>query len=323
MGGLLVRYLATIPGFPEKIRASITLGTPFYGSVKATVLLNSGRGAPVPLPARRPVRAVLRRDGDAGLRRLAASLPGVHDLLPTYRCLDEHSTDPGLPARRLTVDDVVDLGGDRDLAEQSQSLHERLATAQPVRHRAIVGVAQPTMQSLTLSGGQVTPHWYACLDDPNNPRRRDRMGDGTVYLDAATDGPADKHTYLPQQHAGLARADDAIAMVCQILIEPDLDTLSPPMAAGDLGLETPDVVDPDQEWTALVTGITNPRHARCVITEEDTGRQVATPRLEQRDSEHVAPVRLPGPGLYRVQVAGSGYTPVSQLVLATDPDLTD
>jgi len=62
MGGLLVRYLHTIPGAADDVRTTITLGTPFYGSVKATVMLNAGRGAPDPAageptfdrPARRP-----------------------------------------------------------------------------------------------------------------------------------------------------------------------------------------------------------------------------------------------------------------------------
>ena len=70
MGGLLARYLSLIPG-ATNVRATFTLGTPFFGAVRTPVMLNSGRGAP--LPARRPLIATLR-GADAGLRALTASL---------------------------------------------------------------------------------------------------------------------------------------------------------------------------------------------------------------------------------------------------------
>jgi hypothetical protein len=321
MGGLLVAYLATIPGFATKIRTSVTIGTPFHGSVKAAVLLNSGRGAPIPLPAHTPIRAVLRPEADEGLRRLAAGLPAVHDLLPTYRCVDENATNPAKLTRRLTVSDIINIGGDRSLAIDSARLHERLASAQPIRHRAVVGVAQPTAQSLTLTGGLVTPLPYTCLGDADNPVRTDRMGDGTVCRDAATSGEASKHHYLPAQHAGLAKIDESLTAICHILTEGDPDRLGPPMGTGELGIELPDVVDPGQEWKALVTGISHPRQAHCTIHDEQTNTQIAAPRLEQQDGRLVAPTRLQAPGIYRVWITASGYTPVSQLVMVTDPTL--
>lgn len=50
MGGLLIRYLSLIPGAADDIRATLTLGTPFYGSVKVAILLNT----PVAGPRCRP-----------------------------------------------------------------------------------------------------------------------------------------------------------------------------------------------------------------------------------------------------------------------------
>jgi hypothetical protein len=311
MGGLLARYLSLIPGATEHVRATVTLGTPFYGSAKAAVLLNAGRGAP--LPARRPLAAVLQRDADAGLRALAATLPGIHDLLPTYRCLDA-----GTSARRLTPQDVGLLGGDRELAEASRALHERLAGAAPVGHRAIVGVAQPTPQSITLTGGVVRAHRYTCEGDPGAaPRRVDRAGDATVYRESASlAGGA--HTYLPQQHGSLAKTDEAIACAVHIVTERDPDAFGPPLGAGEIGLDLPDLVSPGEEWTAVVTGVSQPGAARCQVRDAATGRLVDLPPLEVREGAlHVRP-RLPGPGLYSVEVAGSGRSPVSQLVLAGD-----
>jgi hypothetical protein len=311
MGGLLARYLSLIPGATEDVRATVTLGTPFYGSVKAAVLLNTGRGAP--LPAHRPLASVLRRDADAGLRALAATLPGVHDLMPTYRCLDG-----GTAARRLTTGDVVALGGDRDLAEAAHDLHRRLSGAQLVGHRAVVGVAQPTPQSITLQNGVVRAHRYTCEGDPDaEPRRVDRAGDATVYRESASlAGGA--HTYLPQQHGSLARTDEAIACAVHIVTERDPDAFGPPLGGGEIGLDLPDLVAAGEEWTAVVTGVELPRAARCQVRDAATGRLVDLPPLEPRDNGlHVRP-RLPGPGLYSVEVAGSGRSPVSQLILAGD-----
>jgi hypothetical protein len=108
MGGLLVRAL------PDDldVRATVTLGTPFDGAAKAVLILNTGRGAPISLPPRK-------------MRHMAKTLPGLHDLLPTYRCLDDrvHDTDP----QRLTPADVGALGGDPELAEVSFAWHRDTA----------------------------------------------------------------------------------------------------------------------------------------------------------------------------------------------------
>ncbi len=299
MGGLLARYLSLVPGVAENIQATVTLGTPFYGSVKAAVLLNTGRGAP--LPASR-------------VRALAASLPGVHDLLPSYRCLDA-----GASARRLTTEDIVLLGGDRELAEASRRLHERLAGAAMVGHRAVVGVAQPTPQSITVQDGVVTAHRYACEGEAGGaPQRVDRAGDATVYRESASlAGGA--HTYLPQQHGSLAKTDEAIACAVHVLTEKDPDAFGPPLGAGEIGLDLPDLVLAGEEWSAVVTGVSRPGAALCHVRDAATGRLVDAPPLAVRDGELHAQPRLLGPGLYVVEVAGSGRSPVSQLILVGDP----
>lgn len=318
MGGLLARYMSTIPGAAESVRATITLGTPFYGSVLAAVLLNSGRGAPVPLPSRRPLAMLGRRTADAGVRALAATLPGVHDLLPTYRCLDEVHH-----ARALTVQDVEDLGGSRDLADATFALQRTLDGVSLPGHRAVVGTEQPTAQSITVRAGVVTAHRYACEGTVGQPITRvDRMGDATVYRDAATlaDTPL---TYLPQQHASLARTDEAITMVRAVITERDPDRLGPPLGAGRIGIDLPDLVEPGQRWPVVVTGVDQPHSVRCVVSDVMTGRPVASPPASWHDGMIAAQPTLHRPGLYRVTVAGGGATPVERLVLVADPDLSD
>ena len=136
MGGLVARCFTGTMGGASPVRQTVTLGTPFFGAVKAAYLLNAGRGAPVPLPRAR-------------LRELALTLPGVHDLLPSYRCVDDAG------GRPLTPADVTDLGGDGELAEASFAMQRTLAKLGTDGLRTVVGVEQPTMQSMRLVAGVV------------------------------------------------------------------------------------------------------------------------------------------------------------------------
>src|SRR5205823_6399116 len=150
--------LSLIPGATADIRASVTLGTPFEGAAKAAMILNSGRGTPIPLPRRR-------------LHRLAKTLPGVHDLLPTYRCLDD-----GRDVRRQGPSAVERLGGDYDLAVESRDSHAALAGARLLEHRALVGIEQHTVQCLTIHDGLVEPRYHTFRTNYDGSLVRD--GDG-------------------------------------------------------------------------------------------------------------------------------------------------
>ena len=312
MGGLLACYLARIPGATDDVRATVTLGTPFYGSVKAAVLLNTGRGAPLPLPSRRPARRLLRKDADEGVRALVRSLPGVHDLLPSYRCVNE-----GEPGRRLTESDAVGLGGEPGLVAAAWRLHRELAEVEPAAHRCMVGTAQPTAQSLTVTDGVVTTHEGLWTDGPGGTARWiDAGGDGTVYRNAASlRVPPD---YLPQQHGSLARTDEAAAFVHGIVTEQDPDRLGPPLAAAEIGADLPGPVRAGAEFEVRITGISRAREAVVTLSDAGTGRVLEILRVERRDGRWIAPVTVEQPGLYRVEVAGGGWSPVRQLALVTD-----
>ncbi|WP_157751927.1 esterase/lipase family protein [Actinoplanes derwentensis] len=318
MGGLLARYLTRIPGVTDDVRDTITLGTPFYGSVKAITMINTGRGAPVPLPARRPLRYAWQERADEGVRRLAASLPGLHDLLPVYRCLNDGPT-----SRRPTHADLVDIGADPALAADGASLHEQLAGRSLPEHRCVVGTAQPTPQSFTITDGVVTAENRLLVDRLDGLRWEDAGGDGTVYRGAATlaDASRRSHNYLPQQHGALACTDEASAYVRAVITEQDPDLLGPPMAAGDLGVDAPDLVLPNEEFAATITGITRPRQATCRVFDAGGGRQLDLAPIEARDGTLCAVITVPGPGMYRLEIGGSGYSPVERLLLAADPTL--
>jgi hypothetical protein len=100
------------------------------------------------------------------MRNLSITLPSVYDLLPTYRCVDDGAT-----ARHLTLNDVVALGGDRDLAERSFAQRLDTDDVPLVGHRLIFGVEQPTVQSLTLANGLAIGHEVIC---------RPASGEGTT-----------------------------------------------------------------------------------------------------------------------------------------------
>ncbi|MEV7177800.1 hypothetical protein [Kitasatospora sp. NPDC093679] len=140
MGGLVVRAaLEQDPELAADTRAVITVGTPFLGSVKSVLALNLLNTGAKPTWLLRRVQA------------MAATLPGVHDLLPGYRCLDR-----GLEAERLTPGDVARFGGDQDLAARSLGEHARHRASGFTLpgHRAVVGEAQPTMQTLDEQQGR-------------------------------------------------------------------------------------------------------------------------------------------------------------------------
>lgn len=306
MGGLLCQQLTTIPGAMEPVRAVITLGTPFDGATKAAVILAEGTGTP--LPAKR-------------LRRVARTMPGIYDLLPSYRCVDE-----GDRARTLTLSDVDNFGGNRDHAERAFDDHAKRMSTDLPHHRALVGIKQPTVSSLTLADGTATGRPYTfTVEDGELARypsgilkRPPGLGDGTVPRSSARP-PSVPSLPIAQQHSTLAHSDQACDFVCDVLKYGEADAGE--RLAGDLavGLDLPDVVRPGERWTATLTGI-EAHHTTCTIEDVETRVRVPARRPHQQDGHVLVQAVLPAPGLYRVRVSG-GSAPVTQMVLAEEqPD---
>jgi hypothetical protein len=296
MGGLLARHLSLIQGASDEVRATLTLGTPFYGAPKAALVLSSGRGAPLPLPARK-------------VRDLVATLPGVHDLLPVFRCVDT-----GREARRLTPGDVAGFGGDRDLAEQSARWYDSVSNVVPAGHVQVVGAHQPTVQALKIRDGMVTGHAYTCRPTAGNAIERvDLYGDGTVPRESAQ-LPHAAAMPLAQSHGAIARTSEAILIAVDTLTD---RRIGPWQGAGAIGLDVPDLILAGSTLTVTVTGARHPRHTRCQVIDLTRRRRIAAPRLRVRDGKLMATTSALGPGLYRIQVAGRGASSVSQLVMVS------
>lgn len=307
MGGLVAAAMALIPGAADQVRAVVTVGTPFHGAVKALEILGSGRGV-LELPPE-------------NLRRVARTLPGLHDLLPSYRCHDN-----GTDVVALTPGDVASVGGDSELARDAFALHTRLDAAVLPGHRLIEGTAQHTAQTVRLRDGVVE----ACFagydrhadgdllrDVIGRPIEIDHGGDGTVYRYSTTHGDVEP-VAVAQQHAALAVTSAVVDLVRGVLTSGGRRGAR--LGGTNVGLDTPDGVAVGTPFDVVVRTEQDPDRVSCVVEDafdEEPGGPVARPLLlPGLDGGGLLSARvvLERPGLYRVLV-GAGGDPVSRLVM--------
>ncbi|MFF2127953.1 hypothetical protein ACFVW1_21630 [Streptomyces olivochromogenes] len=304
MGGLLARHACQDPAFADEVRAVLTLGTPFYGAPKAVLLLASGRDGPLRMPRAR-------------VRELASGLPGVHDLLPSYRCVVD-----GAGARRLTSADIAALGGSAELTTASFAGQKRVFDVVLPGHVQVVGAHQPTVQALTIDAGTASGHHYTLRPTPSAERRAgapeaqrvDVGGDGTVPSESAR-LPWYAAIPLAQSHGAVASAADALLVVEDVLTD---RRTGPWQGAGELGIDLPDLAAAGQPFQAVVTGAERPTDVACSVFDVSTRLRVDTPRVQARQGALVAVVSALPPGLYTVQVQGGGAAPLRQMVMVVD-----
>lgn len=162
-GGLIARsYVSTIRDPSSSVRLTVGIGVPYSGTVKALDLI-AGSGSPLPLPRRL-------------MRELAVTLPGFYDLLPSYRCVHD-----GAEVRHLKSSDVALLGGDPELAAGALSHRHRTNSVPSGEILSIVGIDQPTPQSVRLKRGSlITQNFLPTPDENGTLTTTDYGGDGTV-----------------------------------------------------------------------------------------------------------------------------------------------
>ena len=305
MGGLLARALPN----DLDVRVTITLGTPLDGAAKAVLLLAKGVGAPLPLPRRK-------------LYEAARTMPGVYDLLPSYRCVDDQSgdTDP----RRLTPDDVARFGGSPELADQAFSYHRAMVNRSlPGEHIAVIGIGQPTDASVSLLGQEIKAHRHTFRlrgdvfqrDARGVLVRYREDGDGTVPLNSALPSGF-RPTTLAQSHGAIAASDETIRSVCEIIAGrgPTMDRLG----GEDLGLDLPDIVPTGSEVTIAINGVAAPNDAFVTIEDAD-GATIDDPSIHYWAHQWCVTTFFPKPGIYRVALADRSRTsPVVQFTLADE-----
>ncbi|MFE2151380.1 esterase/lipase family protein [Streptomyces lavendulae] len=311
MGGLVTRA-ALDPGYDGDLHADtrgvITLGTPFQGSVKAAVILATGRGTPVPLPHRK-------------LREVCATMPGLHDLLPQYRSLRAAGD-----VRHLTPGDITAIGGDAELARNAAVFHHGQKKIGLPGHRSVVGVNQPTWQNLTITDGTVEAHYEGArqnsdgtfIRDRNNHVRYFRVnGDGTVYKESAV--LTDIVTHLPLQHGDVAKAPTALDAITEILRD-DINP-GPPQGEAGCGLSAPDLVEAGRTWKVRLSDVDSLSGLTCRLTDlADPTLPAAPLPTTWEDGLATATASTPAPGLYRIEVRTPDGFDITQLVLSTEPD---
>lgn len=307
MGGLVSRYYVEALGGWEHTRAVVTYGTPFYGSLNAVdYLVNGFRKGVGPLKA--------------DLTPMLRSLTSVHQLVPSYRCVQVDGAeavmpaDAGLPGwQPVWSEHVVSFQREMDEAAARNAEDPAYTT----RYHPIVGRDQPTMQSAHLRDG--------ALRVVRDRGGQDESGDGTVpLLSAALSGTQHARTFAPDQHA---RLQCSVALQTHLrgvllgLTGQGIESLR--AADAWFGLDVDDVHLPDEPVqvdvearSGLDPALLPEVPARLTVVDEATGeqvlaREVSLPREATRLDLGVLP-----PSSYLLTVEGQGggeTTPVSDV----------
>jgi pimeloyl-ACP methyl ester carboxylesterase len=291
MGGLVARWFTEVLGGRDLVRQIITLGTPFAGSLNAVRVLADGDYLPLALFA-------------SALRDTGRTFNGLYELVPLYQCVEENNH-PNL--RTITAADIVSVGAEEARAAAAIAIHERLTAAVQAAGaarcpiRALIGVQQPTFQTVQFHAGTAT---FA-----ERLRGEDHRGDGTVYRYSAAPHGVEPLP-LPQTHGALAKTEEAIAFIEHVLTDRDLGEVQAPPG---FGIRLPDMVGPGQPFDVSV--IDGESGGTCRVTNAETNEQVAVSLVTRRAQDAAATVSIPNPGLYRVTITSGGYSSVQELVL--------
>lgn len=278
MGGLVARYYLDVLGGSACARSLITIGTPYRGSVDALVSLHAG------------VAPGLGRLSEP-FTRLARSMPSLHQLLPTWRCL------VGTAGARSALAASPVPGVDGRLAAEGLRLHEELDRADGDGYALHVfgGYRQPTRQSASLT------------DDGLRGRRdldgADHLGDGTVprfsCFPAQSADDANVR-FFAQKHGALQNERALLNQVEALLTARDprqfLD------GGHELGVELPEVADGGQ---CPVEVLADDDRLVLSATAEDveTGRTGVRRSLRNLGGgRYGSRLTLPAPGAWRVTV---------------------
>jgi pimeloyl-ACP methyl ester carboxylesterase len=306
MGGLVARwFLEMLEGWKET-RQLVTIGTPYQGSVDSLESLVNGLS---------PGLGFLRKN----LTLLVRSFPSVHELLPTYACVDVGR------GGYQRVTEVSGLGLNPKMVAAASLFHSRLAeavTARPDRGYSIVavkGIDQPTSQSAEFSGGSLEPlGQYGGLD---------RGGDGTVPRPSGhppeweTEGTST--VFAAQRHATLQEYEGVFVQLFGLL-SGRLGTWMEKKK--QLGITMPHLVVAGECLTVDVEADEETLALNVTVCCHDAVNLVKPPVLLNNlgEGHYRAMLSDLPPGTYQVTVASAVPTlplhPVSDVTIVWDPN---
>ena len=255
MGGLIARWFAEKEGGADRIRALITIGTPFRGAVKALDTLANGLE-----PGIGPLRLPLTD--------FARSLPSMYQLLPEYACLvtsEGRKTLRDVPCPQL--DDVML----RDAFAFQDAI--RSTSAPAYQHIKVIGIRQPTLTTARVTSDGVLP--YEAIDGKN------QGGDGTVPRLAAEFeiGRGVEAHEVANQHGELQATRSLHDLVDGILAREEIIWQDTPSDA--FGVEMADIWAVEDVPRLRVTDMNN-RRLQVTLLDE-TNRTVGEPILVSPD----------------------------------------
>ncbi|MFI2506692.1 hypothetical protein [Streptomyces sp. NPDC018972] len=299
MGGLVARYYLDVLGGSRHARGLVTIGTPYRGSVNALASLHGG------------VAPRLGRLSEP-FTGLARSMPSLHQLLPTWRCLI------GPDGLRSGLDHVRVPGVDGDMAADALRFHDELDRADGDGYALHVfgGYRQPTRQSARLDA--------ETLDGLRDVDGTDHFGDGTVpRFSCFPAQSSDDSTvrFFAQKHGALQNERALLNQVEALLTARDprefLD------GRRELTVDVPEVVE-GPDCPVEVTADDDRLLLSADAEDVETGRTGARRTLRNHgDGRYGTRLTLPGPGTWRVTVgdpvnAGRVHD-VSSIVLVAQP----
>ena len=301
MGGLIARHFIECREGWRDTRMLITLATPYRGSMYAVGTLVNGKKIKF-----------------FDLTEVSRSMTALHQLMPIYECYD------GGDGKLVRVAEAQIPHLDAAKAKAALAFHHEIADAVDENMkdsayadkrydiRPIVGIEQPTAQSVKRDGDKVRLI--------QSRRGQDLMGDGTVPRPSAEPPEFERHEnviYAAEKHASLQNDDDVLFQLNGVLTQPRWNPADYRDATGKVGqrLDLEDWVDPAQPLVVRAQPLEDPGGLLVVVAEDvQTGREAARQRLRQADDGwYEAELTLPE-GVYRVTSMGGNVEPVTDLV---------
>ena len=311
MGGLVSRYFLECLGGWEHTRTLITLGTPHRGSLNAVDFL---------------VHGMKRGIGPFGLdlSPMLRSYPSVYQLLPIYPCVDNGGRE------MLRIADAATAGAlpmvDPQRAADARKFHQEIEDAQTANAKTsayvergytllpVVGIEQPTLQSVKSSAGAV--------DLLRSYDGQDMGGDGTVPRVSGTPlelSDSEREIYAAEMHGSLQNADGALANLKGVLTRRNINLgrfrAELPTA---LTLDLDDVVPAGEPLTVRVRASEGNPTVTAHLTHMGNHTEL---------HEVLGRSREPGwqqveldlePGVWKVRVEAEGASPVTDLAVVAE-----
>jgi hypothetical protein len=312
MGGLVSRYFVECLGGWLHTRTLMTLGTPHRGSLNAVGFLVNGMKKGI---------------GPLGLdlSPLLRSLTSVYQLLPIYPCVSVGG------AALTRVADAAAGGAlphvDAARAKAARAFHQEIQDAQAANAQLqdyaergptvlpVVGIEQPTVQSVQMDGGRLTLL--------NSYDGEDMGGDGTVPRVSGTPielGDARREVYAAETHGALQNADGTLANLKGVLTRDRIDFRKFQRAEdkATLRLEVDDVVLPGDTLKVRVRPSEGAPRVQVTLTPVNGATPLQSPLRRDAEPRWQSGEFTLAPGVWRLTAHADGATPVSNLVVVAE-----